>query len=228
MKKIIYNRFAKDWMAELPRVTYDKNIFVIASPQQTVKAVDYLLSVPILGVDTETRPSFSRKQQFKCSLLQVATHHNCFLFRLNYTGMTPAIIRLLEDTSVPKVGLSWHDDIASLKRLRPFEPGWFIDIQDHMREIGIEDLSLQKLYANLFNERISKTERLSNWERDVLTPKQQQYAAIDAWACIQLYEELLRLEETGDYELHALEMELEIEEDFRIYEELATQKEQRG
>ena len=142
--------------------------------------------------------------------------------------MTPAIIRLLEDTSVPKVGLSWHDDIASLKRLCPFEPGRFIDIQDHMREIGIEDLSLQKLYANLFNERISKTERLSNWERDVLTPKQQQYAAIDAWACIQLYEELLRLEETGDYELHALEMELEIEEDFRIYEELATQKEQRG
>ena len=97
-----------------------------------------------------------------------------------------------------------------------------------MREIGIEDLSLQKLYANLFNERISKTERLSNWERDVLTPKQQQYAAIDAWACIQLYEELLRLEETGDYELHALEMELEIEEDFRIYEELATQKKQGG
>ena len=92
------------------------------------------------------------------------------------------------------------------------------------KEIGIEDLSLQKLYANLFNKRISKTERLSNWERDVLTDKQKQYAAIDAWACIQLYEELLRLEETGDYELHALEMELEIEEDFRIYEELATQR----
>jgi ribonuclease D len=142
--------------------------------------------------------------------------------------MTPAIIRLLEDKTVPKVGLSWHDDIMSLKRLHPFEPGYFIDIQDHMKEIGIEDLSLQKLYANLFNERISKTERLSNWERDILTPKQQQYAAIDAWACIQLYEELLRLEETGDYELHALEMELEIEEDFRIYEELATQKGQGG
>ena len=228
MKKIIYNRFAKDWMAELPRVTYDKNIIVIASPQQTEKAVNYLLSMSILGVDTETRPSFSRKQQFKCSLLQVATHHNCFLFRLNYTGMTPAIIRLLEDKTVPKVGLSWHDDIMSLKRLHAFEPGYFIDLQDHMREIGVEDLSLQKLYANLFNERISKTERLSNWERDVLTPKQKQYAAIDAWACIQLYEELLRLEETGDYELHTLEMELEIEEDFRIYEELATQKEQGG
>ena len=198
------------------------------TPQQAEKAVDYLLSMPILGVDTETRPSFTKRQQFKCSLLQVATHHNCFLFRLNYTGMTPAIVRLLEDKTVPKVGLSWHDDITALKRLRNFEPGYFIDLQDHMKEIGIEDLSLQKLYANLFNERISKTERLSNWERDVLTEKQKQYAAIDAWACIQLYEEWLRLKETGDYEMHTLEMELEIEEDFRIYEELATQKEQGG
>ena len=228
MKKIIYNRFAKDWMAELPRVTYDKTIIVVVSPQQTEKAVDYLLSMPLLGVDTETRPSFTKKQQFKCSLLQVATHHNCFLFRLNLTGMTPAIIRLLEDTTVPKVGLSWHDDIMSLKRLHNFEPGYFIDLQDHMKEIGIEDLSLQKLYANLFGERISKTERLSNWERDVLTSKQKQYAAIDAWACIQLYEELQHLEETGNYELHTLETELEIEEDFRIYEELATQKGQGG
>ena len=228
MKKIIYNRFAKDWMAELPKVTYDKNIIVIVTPQQAEKAVDYLLSMPILGVDTETRPSFTKRQQFKCSLLQVATHHNCFLFRLNYTGMTPAIVQLLEDKTVPKVGLSWHDDITALKRLRNFEPGYFIDLQDHMKEIGIEDLSLQKLYANLFNERISKTERLSNWERDVLTEKQKQYAAIDAWACIQLYEEWLRLKETGDYEMHTLEMELEIEEDFRIYEELATQTEQGG
>ena len=228
MKKIIYNQFAKDWMADLPRVTYDKRIFVIVTPQQTTHAVDYLLSMPLLGVDTETRPSFTKKQQFKCSLLQVATHHNCFLFRLHLTGMTPAIIRLLEDKTVPKVGLSWHDDIAALKRLHDFEPGWFIDLQDHMKEIGVEDLSLQKLYANLFGERISKTERLSNWERDVLTPKQKQYAAIDAWACIQLYEELQRLEDTGDYELHYLETELEIEEDFKIYEELATQKEQGG
>ena len=204
--------------------SFRNSIFVIVTPEQTEKAVDYLLSMPILGVDTETRPSFTKRQQFKCSLLQVATHHNCFLFRLNYMGMTPAIIRLLEDKTVPKVGLSWHDDITALKRLRNFEPGYFIDLQDHMKEIGIEDLSLQKLYANLFNERISKTERLSNWERDVLTDKQKQYAAIDAWACIQLYEELMRLEETGNYELHTLEMELEIEKDFRIYEELATQK----
>lgn len=228
MKKIIYNRFLKEWLNDLPRVTYDKQIIVITSAKQAETAVNYLLSMPILGVDTETRPAFTRQQQYKCSLLQVATHHNCFLFRLNIIGLTPAIIRLLEDTTVPKIGLSWHDDIRSLKLLHDFTPGYFIDIQDHMREIGIEDLSLQKLYANLFEERISKTERLSNWERDILTSKQKSYAAIDAWACIRLYEELLRLENTGEYELHNVETELEIEEEFRLYEELATQKGQGG
>lgn len=228
MKKIIYNRFLKEWLGDLPKVTYDMPIFVVSSPQETEKAVNYLLSMPILGVDTETRPSFSRYQQYRCSLLQVATHHNCFLFRLNITGITPAILRLLEDTTVPKIGLSWHDDIRSLKQLHSFVPGWFIDLQDHMREIGIEDLSLQKMYANLFAERISKTERLSNWERDVLTSKQKVYAAIDAWACICLYEELRELKATGNYELHLVETELEIEEEFRIYEELAAQKEQGG
>ena len=58
-----------------------------------------------------------------------------------------------------------------------------------------------KLYANIFNGRISKAERLSNWERDVLKDSQKHYAALDAWACVNLYREMLRLKQTGDYEL---------------------------
>ena len=224
MKKVIYNRFNKAWLADLPRVEYDGKIVVIRNQSDAQKAVDYLLTMPILGVDTETRPSFTRSQHYKCSLLQVATHHNCFLFRLNYLGLSPDVIRLLEDTTVPKVGLSWHDDIHSLQALGKFTPGNFIDLQHHMREIGIEDLSLQKLYANLFGERISKAERLSNWERDILQDKQLAYAAIDAWACIRLYEELMRLKTTGDFLLRDEQTELEIEEEFRLYEELAAQK----
>ena len=135
------------------------------------------------------------------ALLQVATHDTCFLFRLNIIGLTPALIRLLEDTTVTKIGLSWHDDLNSLRRIGTFTPGSFVDIQDHVRELGIEDLSLQKLYANLFGQFISKSQQLTNWERDVLTDKQKQYAATDAWACIQLYEELERLKQTHDYEL---------------------------
>ncbi len=165
------------------------------------KAVDFLLSHDILGVDTETRPSFKKGKQYKVALLQVSTHDVCILFRLNYTGITPSIIRLLEDTKVPKIGLSLHDDIMSIHRRAEFVPGNFIDLQQHVGEIGIEDLSLQKLYANLFGQKISKAQRLTNWEADILTEKQKTYAATDAWACIMLYEELMNLERSGNYEL---------------------------
>ena len=201
MKKQIYNKFDKQKIPTLPRAVFGGRIHVVISRSQANRAVDYLLSQPILGVDTETRPTFSRGTFHHVALLQVSTHDTCFLFRLNIIGMSPAIIRLLEDTTVPKIGLSWHDDLIGLHKLGKFETGLFIDIQDHVREIGIEDLSLQKLYANLFGGQISKAQRLTDWERDVLDEKQKQYAATDAWACIQIYEELQRLKETGDYEL---------------------------
>jgi ribonuclease D len=90
--------------------------------------------------------------------------------------------------------------------------GHFIDIQDHVKDIGIEDLSLQKLYANLFGEKISKRQQLSNWEADILSDKQKIYAATDAWACIKIYEELIRLKESNDYELIIQENENNISE----------------
>ena len=174
MKKTIYNKFDKKHISELPRAIFEGRII---------------------------KPAFKKGVSNKVALLQVSTKDTCFLFRLNYTDLTPAIIRLLEDTKVPKIGLSLHDDIHSLKARKDFTPGNFIDLQKHVNEIGVEDLSLQKLYANLMGQRISKTQRLSNWESDILQERQKRYAATDAWACIMLYEELLRLKTTGDYTL---------------------------
>lgn len=205
MKKQIYNKYDKTKIPTLPRAQFEGRIHVIISRAQADKAVNYLLKQPILGFDTETRPSFSKGTFHRVALLQVATYDVCFLFRLNIIGLTPAIIRLLEDTTVTKIGLSWHDDINGLHKLGNFETGLFIDIQNHVRDIGVEDLSLQKLYANLFGQQISKSQQLTNWERDVLTDKQKMYAATDAWACIQLYEELERLRQTDDYELITVE-----------------------
>lgn len=201
MPKTIYSKYEKALIPTLPIAEFKGRIIVVLTPGETQKAIRYLLSQKMLGLDTETRPSFRKGHQHKVSLLQVATEDTCFLFRLKHTGLTPAIIELLEDTTVTKVGLSWHDDLNSLHKLGDFKAGRFIDIQSHVREIGIEDMSLQKLYANLFGQKINKRQQLSNWEADILTDRQKLYAATDAWACIQLYKELLRLKETNDYEL---------------------------
>ena len=201
MKKTIYNKYDKEDIPKLPSVGFTGKIIVVMTANEAKKAVDYLLSQDVLGVDTETRPSFRKGENYQVSLLQVSSREICFLFRLNLMGMPPAVIRLLENKEVPMVGLSWHDDLTMLRRRANFEPGRFIDIQDMVGDLGIVDLSLQKLYANLFHQRISKRQRLSNWNADVLNDKQKLYAATDAWACIKLYDEIRRLRESGDYEL---------------------------
>lgn len=201
MSKTIYSRFDKKAITDLPVVAFPGKVITIITAGEAEKAVDCLLNSDIIGVDTETKPSFHKGEQNKVALLQVSNRDICFLFRLNLTGITPAIKRLLEDKTVKKIGLSWHDDIRGLEARSKFKPGTFIDLQDIVGEIGIKDLSLQKIFANIFHQKISKRQRLTNWEAPVLSDKQKMYAAIDAWSCILIYEEILRLKKTGDYDL---------------------------
>lgn len=58
-----------------------------------------------------------------------------------------------------------------------------------------------KRYTVSYSGKISKSQRLSNWEADVLTDAQKQYAATDAWACLNIYHLLQDLKRTGNYEL---------------------------
>jgi len=199
--KVIYSKYDKKQIPTLPRVVFPGRKIVIISEGEAERAVDYLLRQSVLGFDTETRPSFKKGRTNMVALLQVSTYDTCFLFRLNRIGLCPAVVRLLESTAVKKVGLSWKDDLMGLHRRGDFSADGFTDLQDHMKELGIVDMSLAKLYANIFGERISKREQLSNWEADVLSEKQQNYAATDAWACLRLYDEYERLKQTGDYEL---------------------------
>lgn len=203
--KTLLSRFDKCAMAALPRAAFKGRIILIQTADEADKAVAYLMQYPLLGVDTETRPSFRRGQINKVALLQVATEDTCFLFRLNRTGMTASIVKLLQDCSCKKIGLSLRDDFSSLYRRELFAPCGFVELQDYVKDLGIEDQSLQKLYANIFGEKISKGQRLSNWEADVLTEGQKAYAALDAWACIRIYKELESLRQTKDYTLEVVE-----------------------
>ena len=151
MKKTIYTKFDKTAISALPVAEFPGRIVTILTAGEAERAVDYLLTQPILGIDTETRPAFKKGTTYKVALLQVSTHDICFLFRLNRIGVTPAIIRLLENTTVPMVGLSLSNDLLSLHHRADFKPGMFVDLQNEVSRLGIKDQSLQKLYANLFH-----------------------------------------------------------------------------
>ncbi|MCD8318991.1 MAG: 3'-5' exonuclease domain-containing protein 2 [Paraprevotella sp.] len=199
--KTLYNKFDQGLIPSLPRVVFEGRIFVIQTEAEADKAVDYLLMSSVLGVDTETRPSFRKGCTYKVALLQVSTDDTCFLFRLNRIGVPESVKSLLQDECVLKVGLSLRDDFASLHKRGELEPHAFLELQDYVKGFGIEDMSLQKLYANIFGQQISKRQRLTNWEADVLSERQKLYAATDAWACIRLYRELKDLKSNHGYEL---------------------------
>ena len=200
--KQIRNTITKAEIATMPKVLFEGRIFVIYTEADADKAVEYLKTQQIVGVDTETRPSFKRGTTHKVALLQIATADTCFLFRLNRIGM-PASLQdfLMSDTL--KIGLSLKDDFMMLRRRKNMhaEEGNWIELQDYVGRFGIEDRSLQKIYANLFGQKISKNQRLSNWEAETLTEGQMKYAATDAWACVEIYRCLAEMERTGDYEV---------------------------
>ena len=189
----IKSNIAKADIAQMPSELFGGRIIVIHSVSDVEKAVNYLKGFPILGIDTETRPSFAKGKTYEVSLLQLSTEDTCFLFRLNYIGMPKALVDLLQDGRQLKVGLSLRDDIQSLNRKHKFEPRNFLDLQNYVKEMGIEAQSLQKIYALLFGKKISKSQRLTNWEADVLTDRQKGYAATDAWACVRIYNYLEEL-----------------------------------
>ena len=191
----IPSNIAKADIAQMPSELFEGRIIVIHSVGDVEKAINYLRGFPIVGIDTETRPCFAKGKTYEVSLLQISTEDTCFLFRLNYIGMPKALVDFLQDGRQLKVGLSLKDDIQNLNRKHKFEPRGFLDLQHYVKEMGIEAQSLQKIYALLFGKKISKSQRLTNWEADVLTDRQKGYAATDAWACVRMYkymEELKR------------------------------------
>lgn len=181
---------SKTELAELPIATFKGKIVVIDKPEEVDSAVAELNKESEIGFDTETKPSFKRGQSNLVSLLQLSTHDTCYLFRLNRIGAPDSLKALMENPDILKIGVSIHDDFHNLRKLGELEPGGFIDLQSYVKKYYILDNSLARIYGILFGERISKGQRLTNWEAPTLTPHQQSYAALDAYACIKIYDYL--------------------------------------
>ena len=178
---------SKEAVAAMPVETFGGAITVVETDADAVAALERLSCADVVGFDTETKPNFRKGQTNRLSLVQISTSDHCYLFRLNKIGFIPQLVDFLESPTPVKVGLSLKDDFHGLQRLAPFTPGGFEDLQEIVKRYGITDASLQKIYAIIFGLRISKGQRLSNWEAPRLTPAQMTYASLDAWACLRIY-----------------------------------------
>ena len=180
-----------DQTAELPSALFDGKIVVVTRDEQVGAMCRDLESHKVIGFDTETRPSFKAGVTNRVALLQLSTPTRCYLIRLCRIKLHNAILRILSNPDILKIGADVAGDLRSLHVLRNFNERGFVDLQHIASEWGIEEKSLRKMSAIVLGERVSKAQRLSNWEASVLTPQQMMYAATDAWVCIKIYERLL-------------------------------------
>ncbi len=174
----------------LPKASFAGRVEIIDSDKGLDEACNYLLSQKAIGFDTETRPAFKAGVTNKVALLQLSSHDRCFLFRLCKIRFDKALIKVLESRDIIKVGAAVRDDIKALQSLRHFKPDGFIDLQSIVGQWGIEDKSVRKIAAIVLGTGVSKAQRLSNWEASTLTDAQANYAATDAWACLEIYNKL--------------------------------------
>ena len=182
---------SKEELLELPLGQFEGPIYLIDRPEQVEDAVDFLENQPLIGFDTETKPSFRKGEFNHVSLLQLSTANQAFVFRLNKIGFPPPLRSLLEKENVLKVGAAVHDDLKALKKLSDsFYPQSFFDLNDELKKVGFQNVGVRNLCGMVLKIRISKAEQVSNWEADKLTEKQLRYAATDAWACLEIFQHL--------------------------------------
>ena len=183
-----------DTVAALPAAHFPGRIVVVDKEEQIGEACGDLRRYKMIGFDTETRPSFRAGVSYKVSLLQLSTPDTCYLFRLSRIRLDNRILKVLGSHEILKVGADIMGDIRSLHALRDFKADGFVDLQHEAIRWGIQEKSLRKLSAIVLGERVSKAQRLSNWEAEQLTQQQQEYAATDAWVCPRILNHLMECE----------------------------------
>ncbi len=181
---------SKDEVMDFPLRHYEGKVVLAASEERIEAAMAEIRSSKVVGFDTEAKPTFVKGQIRNIGLIQIATAEKVFLLRTHKIGIIDSLHQFLEDDDILKVGIGLTDDYNLLNRLRPFEPKGFEDLNDTLTELGAESIGARNLAAMILEIRISKSAQTSNWEMDQLTKKQIDYAATDAWICLEIYNKL--------------------------------------
>ncbi len=183
---------SNDDVAALEAIHFDGKIEIVDSVERLNEVCKALSAESIIGFDTETRPSFKAGVSNKIALMQLSTESHCYLIRLNHMPLARSLMEILQNEKIVKVGADVKNDLSGLQKLRHFTPRGFVDLQSIVGNYGIEDKSLRKMSGIVLGKKVSKAQRLSNWEAKQLTPQQQMYAATDAWVCIEIYNKLTK------------------------------------
>jgi ribonuclease D len=180
-------KISKAEINELPLIAWGGEVQILESAEEMEAAASILANESHLGFDTETRPSFKKGDYYPPALIQLATEHCVYLFRISETETFDPLLPILESPDILKTGVAIKDDVKELRAMKDFTPNGFVDIADITVKLGYENRGLRALAGLLLQGRISKAAQVTNWARPKLDNKQVRYAATDAWISREIY-----------------------------------------
>ena len=180
-------KLSKSEINDLPIRKWEGKINLIDSDERVVDAILQLQNEHVIGFDVETRPAFKKGVSYRPALIQMAGTGYVNLFQLMRLSDYDALINLMSDQRILKVGVGLANDVQHLQSVFPFQPQQMLDLSEVTRRVGIESYGLRSLSAHFLGFRISKRAQCSNWESKELKPFQISYAATDAWVSREIY-----------------------------------------
>ncbi len=181
----------KEEISELEIGKFDGHIHIVDTPSDLERACDYLSKCTVIGIDTETKPTFKKGVINRVALLQMSSDDQAFIIRLKKVPISDQLLKIFKSQDIIKVGIAIKDDLKDLKKLRPFEEKNVVDLNLMAPNLGFESIGAKKLTALVLGFRISKRQQVSNWELEELSQSQLDYAATDAWICREIYLKLI-------------------------------------
>ncbi len=184
---MLASALSREEINELPIRRYEGPVHLVAAPAQLAQAMADILQESVLGFDTETRPSFRVGESYPPALAQVATARAVYLFRLQRLDCSAALAQFLSAEHIVKSGVGLAEDLRQLRKSFQFTEKAVVDLSAAAKRQSLAKTGVRTLAAALLGFRIPKGSKTSNWAAAHLTPQQIAYAAMDAWACRELY-----------------------------------------
>lgn len=160
------------------------------------RAMAELLAVPVIGFDTESKPTF-RKGEVSTGphLVQLATDDHVFLFPVLFAMNHEVLRRVLAAPNLLKVGFGLGNDRTALRSRLGIELTNVLDLGEVLRGPGHRGTVGAKVaVAHYFGQKFQKSKKVgtSNWASPRLNDRQLLYAANDAHVALQIYRAWLR------------------------------------
>lgn len=172
-----------------------QQIFVLSTLEQCEALRQELEQAAVFGFDSESKPTFRVGEvQTGPHLIQLATLNRAYLFQMKpeiWQFLTP----ILANRDQIKVGFGLKNDAHQFRK-KGIELNSVIELSKCFAHFGLKNpVGVKNAVALLFQQNFPKNRKIStsNWAISRLSPAQIDYAAADAYACVLIFEELLRL-----------------------------------